>query len=227
MDIYYSLFTFPWAIVYVLTLVVGILLKFSKDRKDYLYFLQKVELLENNKDTEILSIKFCEDYIKTHKFSFFNDTVRIRIITNSLFDEKINVDYYNLIKNNYFWSTTPQEFEGIIVLCFILYFKVNPKEYKLFLSRLENSRKMKNPYRKFRRLTDTNNLEGILSDQYNEPLLQYLQCLFAERAAKKKGLENSEEFLKKADEISTQDERISPNKENIISLVERFDKENE
>ena len=69
MDIYYSLFTFPWAIVYVLTLVVGILLKFSKDRKEFFKIINKSNEFKNDENSLFILSKLSNDYIKTHKFS--------------------------------------------------------------------------------------------------------------------------------------------------------------
>ena len=227
MDIYYSLFTFPWAIVYVLTLVFGIFFKFSKDRKEFFKIINKSNEFKNDENSLFILSKLSNDYIKTHKFSYFKDFFRLSLLIYSFAENIKEIDRYKLIKENYFWGPIPQENNDILFLCIILSIEGKPEEYNLFLKRLENNRKMRKTYRQFRRLTDTNNLDGILSDEYTFYFVRYVQCFFAEYAAKKKGLENSEEFLKKAEALSAQNERLASYKDGIISMVERFDKENE
>lgn len=208
-------------------MILGCVYKIGKDKSDLIKCLNIPNEISSKSDVNFISSNILKDYIKTHRFSFFNDYCRLLLLRLSLLEESSKEDIMQLIKDNYLFGVNLTLKEELLENCLFLNLKGKTEELNLFLNRINDRKNLKSVYRNYFRITDINNPDKIMSDEYKSDFLKYVQCLFAKYAAEKSDSKKAEELSAVAEKIASEFENSYKYKEDIIALAERLDKENE
>lgn len=169
MNYTFFIINIPWALIFIIILIVALCLKIYFDTKDLKSLTQSLERLEYS---DSMAISHYEKYIKTHPFSIYNDIVRTLMIPPSI-TVMSGKRRKRLIKDNYLYFVPEQLNDFIVFCCFILKENHLDTEYYLFTKKIISSPRFKKIQSKIDMVLCSTIEDNILeSGCLNSPILK-------------------------------------------------------
>lgn len=188
----------PWALIFIIILIVTVCIKISIDTKDLKLLTQTLKTLEYS---DSVAISYYRKYIRKHPLSIYNDMVRTLMIPPSI-SASNDKERKRLIKNNYLYFIPEQLNDFIIFCCFILKENQLDVEYNLLTQKIISSPQKRKLQNKIQVVLSSNVDDNTLeSDILNSPILKSILCFNTAVIKQNCSEHEANEYFKKCYEL--------------------------
>lgn len=196
----YKLFliNIPWALIFIILIIVTLCVKFHIDTKDLKLLTQT---LKTSEYSDSVAISYYRRYIRKHPLSIYNDMIRTLMIPPSI-SALNDKERKKLIKNNYLYFIPEQLNDFIIFCCFVLKENQLNTEFDLLIKRIISSPKKRKLQNKIQIVLSSDTDDNILeSDILNSSILKSIIYFNTAITKQNSSKSDADEYFKKCYEL--------------------------